>query len=224
MKMQSGKNRWPTLSPIWISLTIVMAVAVLSVSVRAEERTQPQAIDPPSADMMSAFDGPFGQAPDAPVAGAPGPGRPGRPEMEGQRRHLEQLRMLKLLEVLDLKDMQEEPFLMAFRAMRKSLRDLDEEKGRLLAGLSESVQSSPSDERKISALTDSVVSISDQKRSVAKAFFVKARGILSAEQTAKLLIFEERFEYELLERVREFRRTGGPGGPRRNNTNSNEQP
>jgi Spy/CpxP family protein refolding chaperone len=224
VKRQCCKGGSPVFSAVVVGFAIVMAVTVMLAVVRAGESSPPPMPDQPLSDMTLAFDGPFGQCLDAPMAGAPGPGRPDRPEMERQRRHLEQLRLLKLLEVLDLKDSQEEPFLVAFQAIRKSLRDLDEQKGRLLARLSEIVQSSARDDRKISALTDSVVSISDQKRSAAKVFFVKARGILSAEQTAKLLIFEERFEYELLERVREFRRMGRLDGPMRNQIDSNEKP
>lgn len=203
-----------------VGVMLIIAI-VLSTSVQAQDEARAQTADRNSEQIAQVFDGPFGQAPDAPMAGRPGPGSPDRQDMDRQRRHLEQLRMLKLLEVLDLKDSQEEPFLMAFRAMRKSQRELDEQKTKLLTRLSEIIQSPSRDDRKINALTDSVVAISDQKRAQAGAFLAKARTILTAEQTAKLLIFEERFEYELLERVREFRRMGRMGGPMRDPMDSN---
>ncbi|MBI5266065.1 MAG: hypothetical protein HY851_02420 [candidate division Zixibacteria bacterium] len=198
-----------------------IVAAMFIIAVVLPTSAQAQTADRTSEQIVQVLDGPFEQAPDAPMAGRPGPGGPDRQEMERQRRHLEQLRMLKLLEVLDLKDSKEEPFLMAFRAMRKSQRDLDEQKKKLLARLSETIQSPSRDDRKINALTDSVVQISDQKRAQAGAFLAKARTILNAEQTAKLVIFEERFEYELLERVREFRRMGRMGGPMRDPMDSN---
>jgi len=156
---------------------------------------------------------------DAPPAMG-GPGMPGRPEMERQRRHLEQLRMLKLLEVLDLGDAQEQKFLDAFRKMRQAMKAADENKREVVDTLSQLLQAATHDDRQINRLVDSVVVLEGQKRETMTSFVTQARAILTAEQMGKLLVFQENFDYQLLERVREFRGQAGKGRHRQNQPDS----
>ena len=204
-----------------VGLLALAAFAIPTSMTSAVEHAEPAAIDPTLSDMVLAFDGPMEQPPDASMGGSQGPRGQNPPNMERQRRPLEQLRLLKLLEVLDLTSSQEDPFLLAFRAMRKTQRDLDEQRGKLMVHLSDLVQTSPKDDKKINALVDSVVALGDQKRVEARAFLTKVRGFLTSEQIGKMVLFEERFEYELLERVREFRRMGRMGAPERDPMDSN---
>lgn len=143
-----------------------------------------------------------------------GPGGPGRmrgqqsgrgPESGPQRKHIEQLRMLKLLEMLDLNEDQEPEFLVAFKGMRKAMRELDERKGAVIEKLSAELKGTKPDDRKINNLVDSVLEIERSKRQAMQTFVETSRGILTPVQVGRLLVFTERFEYELLERVREFR-------------------
>jgi hypothetical protein len=52
------------------------------------------------------------------------------------------------------------------------------------------------------------------------AFVTQARAVLTAEQMGKLLVFQENFDYQLLERVREFRERAGRGRHRQNDPDS----
>ena len=203
------------------SVIVLCFVALSPVDTRGGGCAPPRQCEMVAEGLLWAIEPPARQMPDAPPMGGGMPQMRGRPDMERQRRHLEQLRLLKLLEVLDLGDNQEEPFLSAFQAMRKAQRALDEQKGELLGRLSLQIQSTSKDDRKVNALVDSVVSLEDQKRVAIRGFFDKARTILTAEQAGKLLVFQERFEYELLERVREFRGRNRMGRPVPEQSDSN---
>ncbi len=203
------------------SVIVLCFVSLSPVDTRGGGCASPRDCEMIAEGLLWAIEPPALQMPDAPPMGGGMPDMRGRPDMERQRRHLEQLRLLKLLEVLDLRDNQEEPFLSAFQAMRKAQRALDEQKGELIGRLSLQIQTSSKDDKKVNALVDSVVSIEDQKRAAMRGFFDKARTILTAEQAAKLLVFQERFEYELLERVREFREHNRMGRPVPEQSDSN---
>ncbi len=130
-----------------------------------------------------------------------------RKEMEqgGQRKHLEQLRLLKLLEVLDLSEEQQPKFMTAFTSMRKNLREMDDYKIAVIERLSQELKSSKPDDRKINGMVDSVIAIESNKRQTLRSFVDDMRATLTPVQVGRLIVFTERFEFELLERVREFR-------------------
>ena len=130
-----------------------------------------------------------------------------------QRKHIEQLRLLKLLEVLDLNEDQEPTFLMAFKGLRKQLREFDEGKQAVIEKLSEELKLTKPETRRINKLVDSLLAIESGKRESMRRFVGTSRGILTPVQVGRLLVFTERFEYELLERVREFRGRMRPEGP-----------
>ena len=141
------------------------------------------------------------------------------PEMMAQqRRHLEQLRMLKMLELLDLNDDQEVEFLTAFKNVRQQSRDLESQAGELLKQLSDGIESGTLGEGEIYSLVDRLTELQENRRRLEDGFLAKAREILTPVQLGKFVIFERRFEAEMLERLgrfREFRRQGQnvPGGP-----------
>ena len=203
------------------SVVVLLFISLSPVDTRGGGCAPPRQGEMIAEGLLWAIEPPARQMPDAPPMGGGRAEMRVRPDMERQRRHLEQLRLLKLLEVLDLSDNQEEPFLSAFRAMRKAQRALDERKGDLIGRLSLQIQNSSKDDKKVNALVDSVVSIEDEKRVAIRGFFDKARTILTAEQAGKLVIFQERFEYELLERVREFRERNRMGRPVPEQSDSN---
>jgi hypothetical protein len=192
-----------------------MAAVVLVAIAVADVRGQEKSVAPPATANDPLFDRPemiFAQQ------GPGGPGRrrgPGmRPPMDTgvQRKHIEQLRMLKLLEVLDLNEEQEPKFLMAFKGLRKQMRELDDRKQGVIEKLSEELKSTRPENRRINLLVDSVLAIESGKRESMQKFVETSRGILSPVQVGRLLVFTERFEYELLERVREFRGRIAPAG------------
>ena len=144
-----------------------------------------------------------------------GNGRPWRGmEQARQRKHLEQLRMLKMLELLELREDQEVEFLTTYNAMRREHRELDEQINAVLDSLSIELRApDPSDEN-ILRFCEQVARLDSEKKMVGVQFGRKAGNMLSAEQLGRLVIFQKRFESEMLERVGRFRqgRDRGPGG------------
>jgi hypothetical protein len=139
-----------------------------------------------------------------------------RMPMEGMkhRKHLEQLRILKMLELLDLSKEQEVPFLTAFNSMREDLRGFEEQANQLIDTLASALQSDNSEESRLRSLIGRIKDVERRKYDRLMAFVDKAETMLTAEQVGKLLIFQRRFEAELLEQVGRFRRgMGNPAGP-----------
>lgn len=127
-------------------------------------------------------------------------------EHRQQRKHLEQLRLLKMLELLDLETDQEVPFLTAFNKMRQEHREVDQQTRRLLDSLAGLIEVGRSDDKLINQLVDRVHGLENEKHKIASEFLGQARAMLTAEQLGKFVIFQKRFESELLERVGRFRR------------------
>ncbi len=145
--------------------------------------------------------------------------RPGRGQMasagkrEGQRRkHLEQLRLLKLLEMLDLGDDQEVPFLTAYRSLRCDLGELNTARQQTLTALSGALEASEPDSGVIDSLIHEMREIKQSQYRQTEMFMEKVTDLLTPAQMGRLIIFQERFEMELLEQVREFRRQGRRSG------------
>lgn len=145
----------------------------------------------------------------------PGPRRAGL-GME-QRKHLEQLRILKMLELLDLSKDQEVPFLTAFNSMREDMRGFEEQANQLIDTLAEALQSRNSEESRLRSLIGQIKDIDQRKYERLMGFVDQAEKMLTVEQVGKLLIFQKRFESELLEQIGRFRRgmnePAGPGNP-----------
>ncbi len=129
-----------------------------------------------------------------------------------QMRHLEQLRMLKMLELLELTDDQEMPFLSAFNSMRKEQRQLEETGQIVTDSLAQELRDGNASEARINDLVDRALTLQNEKHQKIIEFVEQSRALLTAEQVGKLVIFQKRFESELLERIGRFRR-GKPPGP-----------
>ncbi|MFZ5981472.1 MAG: hypothetical protein ACOYVF_12670 [Candidatus Zixiibacteriota bacterium] len=128
---------------------------------------------------------------------------------EQQRKHLEQLRMLKLLELLDLSDEQELQFLTSFRSMRRATFELQREKMNLVDTLVEAVSAEKIDDGKINQAIDDIMRLEQERNRVMESFIDEVRGFLNVEQLGKLLIFQEKFEIELLENLKNFQSRKG---------------
>ena len=157
--------------------------------------------------------------PDADPVPAPETGPPdwtGCPMPQAGQRHLEQLRMLKLLELLELSDEQEVTFISMFHRVQRDIRRIDDEKRALVAQLADGLGSGGSDERTIMQLVEQIHQKDRERLGRMDQFLTDARTVLSATQLGKLVIFHERFEAEMLKRLRGFHERGGrmgPGGP-----------
>ncbi len=137
--------------------------------------------------------------------------RLGRMEPEQRRKYVEQFRLLKLLELLDLKEEQEAKFIESFRSMRRQQRKIEQDRAELMQEISEELERNRVDDARIISAADQLLALDERRREVMANFLGKARTLLTPEQVARLILFQERFELELLERVREFRdRTPAP--------------
>lgn len=144
----------------------------------------------------------------------PGPrsgfgGRHGQ-DWDERRQHLEQLRILKMLEALNLAEDQEMEFLTSFKAVRKEHSRLNAEKESLVDSLSALLGHEPIDDKAINSVVDRILDIEDQRQEIMKSFINRTRSLLTPEQTARFVVFTERFERELLEQVKSFRDRKGP--------------
>jgi Spy/CpxP family protein refolding chaperone len=146
-----------------------------------------------------------------------GQGRRGeKGRMRQHRKHLEQLRLLKMLELLDLQEEQEVGFLTSYRAMRRDLRAVDEERAQFVDELSQGLSKDSLSEAAINALVERILQTDDKRRQVRDEFMQAARTTLTPQQFGRLVIFHERFERELLDQVRslrKFRQEEQPDGP-----------
>jgi len=209
-------------------LTVMLALSTQSVSWSAEESTgsQTQPSPPPGQSYFQTQSGQAGHLHDFMLAqsdtydSAVGQYRRGaRMKLnrgarfdEGRRKHLEQFRTLRLLELLDLGEDQEIEFLTAFRSIRRTHKELDEEKRALLEKLSEDLAAGGVDESMMEEALEGYFRIEERRRQVHMQFLDKMKNLLEPAQLGKFLLFQERFEKQLLEKVKGFHNR--PGFPR----------
>jgi len=124
--------------------------------------------------------------------------------------NFENLRLLKLLETVDLSDEQSEQFIPIFHAFRRDMKELLERRRELIGRLAEQVTADASDE-KLHQSIEQLIDVKAKIGSLRDAFVDDCRAILSTTQLARLVIFQERFERDILESLREFRRHGPRG-------------
>lgn len=125
--------------------------------------------------------------------------------------NIENLRFLKMLEVLDMSDEQSEVFIPIFHQFRRELRDLRYQRRAILDTLAYFLEQESAEQeldRVFNLLHENLNRIQIRTQD----FFQECKNILSPYQLGRLLMFHERFEKEVLESLREFRRKG-PGTP-----------
>lgn len=148
--------------------------------------------------------------PDAQPTAGEGRGH-GRGDFEQRRKYLEQLRLLKLLEMLNLTEEQETQFVASFRSLRRDLRALERERAGVLMELSAAVDKEQVTSATVDQSTGKLKELDMRRRERGQQFLTDMKKVLSPEQLGRFVLFQERFELELLERVREFRgRMGTP--------------
>jgi Spy/CpxP family protein refolding chaperone len=149
------------------------------------------------------------QPPDAP-APAPDDDHTGN-ELMRQSRYIEQFRMLKLMETLELREDQEEEFISKFFARRRDQRALRHARERLFDQLHNGLVKDSLTNDQIMTMVADIQQIREQEFQSQKAFLADVKSILTPEQYGKLVVFQERFEYELLRTIDRFRRGPAPG-------------
>lgn len=138
-------------------------------------------------------------------------------EMHQMEANYENLRLLKFLEAVDLDGGQAEKFIPIFHSFRKEIKALRKDRGNLLDQLSiaagrphigenQEVKAGSIDENKIKDILEQLEENKNQRRTHEARFKRACDTLLELNQRAKFVIFQERFEREVLQSLREFRR------------------
>ncbi len=137
----------------------------------------------------------------------------GGPDKMGMhKKNLENLRLLKLLEVLDLDEDQNDLFISAFSKFRKNSKEIREKVEGEINILAEYLKQENRSDNVILEKVDLIVSMKEEFEQERKRFFERVKDILTPEQLGRMMVFQERFERELLEQVRGFRAPKPPDG------------
>ncbi len=125
-------------------------------------------------------------------------------------RNLDNLRLLKLLETLDLNDEQNDRFIAAFSKFRRESRESFDLLQAHVDTLVNLLNSETPDDKVILKEVAEIERLKDYQLSLRKKMHDEVAEFLTPVQIGKLVVFDERFERELLEKVRGFRRQSHP--------------
>ena len=120
--------------------------------------------------------------------------------------------MLKLLELLDLTDEQSPHFIERFVSFRKNFKIVNKNIQIEIEKLAELLKSKAA-EVPIKEAIDKVNNLKDQREKAIDKFHDEVTSILTIQQMGRMVIFEERFERELIESVRGFHDRPAPPFP-----------
>jgi Spy/CpxP family protein refolding chaperone len=148
--------------------------------------------------LAQALDGIGGEEPPSDF----GHGSPRGAVPEQRRKHLEQFRTLKLLELLDLDEEQEVAFITSYRSVRKARQALDSKREELLDELATGLREESVSEDRIKQIAHKLRNADEEKLELQTSFLGKMEKVLRPEQYGKLLVFQGRFEMELLKATR----------------------
>lgn len=143
------------------------------------------------------------------------PGRGGGWNKDKHAKNLENLRMLKLLEVLELDEEQGQDmkFITTFASFRKKTRKIGENVQKDVERLAEILnQPAPAEEEIINRILK-IEKMKIQRENTVIDFHKEVTNILTPVQMGRMVIFEHRFERELIESVRGFRDRHAPPLP-----------
>ena len=131
-------------------------------------------------------------------------------------KNLENLRLLKLLEVLELNDDQNDKFISAFSKFRNESKDIDEGIENEVTALAEYLRSENIEDKVVMEKVRVIEKLKTDRENARADFYEEVKDILTAQQLGKMIVFQERFERELLETVRGFRAPDTPPNPELN--------
>ncbi len=122
------------------------------------------------------------------------------------REEIETLKMWKMLEALDLSPKQSDEFLPAWREVQNAHRIFREKREELFRELEATLgEEQKIKERRIREILTQLDKGRARLEEAQQRFRAKSEGILTLEQQAKLLLFEERFEGRMMEMIRKYR-------------------
>lgn len=139
----------------------------------------------------------------------PGHPFPEEGKRERLREEIETMKMWKMLEVLDLTQEQSDKFLPAWRETQKAEKTFREKREDLLKSLEAVLGEEKPDEKKIREILGQLDKERLQMEEVQQRFRQKAEGVLTLQQQARLLLFEDRFEKRMMEIIRQYREKRG---------------
>lgn len=122
------------------------------------------------------------------------------------REEIETLKMWKMLEVLDLSSKQSDEFLPAWRELRESHSNFREKREELFRELEAALgEEQKIRDRRIREVLTQLAKERARLEEAQQRYRAKTERILTLEQQAKLLLFEERFEGRMMEMIRKYR-------------------
>ncbi len=124
---------------------------------------------------------------------------------ERLRQEIETMKMWKMLEVLNLSQEQSDRFLPAYRELQNQHKDFGEKRENLLRSLELALGEEKPDEAKIKDIFGQLEKERAQMDEAERKFRERTQQILTLEQQAKLMLFEDRFEKKMMEIIRQFR-------------------
>lgn len=128
---------------------------------------------------------------------------------ERLREEIETMKMWKMLDVLDLSQEQSDKFLPVWKEMQKAQKDFREKREDLLKSLESVLGEEKPAEGKIRDILGQLEKERSRFDEVQQRFRQKAQEVLTLEQQAKLLLFEDRFEKRMMEIIRQYRERKG---------------
>ncbi|MBU2534467.1 MAG: hypothetical protein KKB37_17140, partial [Alphaproteobacteria bacterium] len=119
---------------------------------------------------------------------------------------------------------QETDFLVTFKNMRAAHLSVMQERDSLLNILADGLKDSTLHGQQVYDLTSKLEQVKQKHMKATAAFLDASRSILTAEQYGRMVVFQERFEFELLDSIKSFRdhrgRMRGPMGIDRRDDNA----
>jgi len=136
----------------------------------------------------------------------PGGAFPEERRRERLREEIETLKMWKMLEVLDLSSEQSDKFLPAWREVQKAHKVFRVKREDLLEELELALgEEQKVKKKRIAEVFDQLKMEKSKLEEAQEKFRARAKEVLTLEQQARLLLFEERFEKRMMEMIRKYR-------------------
>lgn len=119
------------------------------------------------------------------------------PDREKLKKRIETIKMWKMLDALELTEEQSAKFLPVYNSFESSRDSLETKMRKNMEKLDEAMNEAKFDERKVSAILDSMAENRRKMFDTESAFHENARKILSVEQQARFVIFQRDFIEEI---------------------------
>ncbi|MCX6826388.1 MAG: hypothetical protein NTV06_03840 [candidate division Zixibacteria bacterium] len=122
-----------------------------------------------------------------------------------QTKNLEDLRLLKLIEILNLSDKQSPQFISLFVTFRKEMRQINYNMQKEIDSLANLVQEDKYSETAVKEQIQKIVGLKLKEEQRIGKFNNDAGKILTPLQMGRVIVFQERFDRKLIEKVKCFR-------------------